>query len=171
MSWPAPGPNSPPCGTLNTFDCSIRHVSHLLDAAYGHITRYVPAHAQHLVDRDIVASMHSKFYAQFEATSAARFRKPTDMQFAFAYYYYIIQEQRWRNEIVPGKLAEVEFFMVQDKSSRFAAKLEQFKRWPRKFACFNDDIDYSKPNLARKLRQTLAGFFESMFPAKSEFEL
>lgn len=169
MAWAAPPRNAPPCGQFNTYDCSVRHVSDIYDKAYGIANRRVPAHVPHYFDRDIIASMVSKYSSEFDKTSASRFRRADDMQFAFSFYYYVIHEAKWRYERL-GE-GDMRFFMIQDKSILMQQRLDMLKRRPRKFACFNDDIDYGKTNQALKLRQMMARFFDSVFPNKSQYEL
>ena len=168
MAWAAPASNSGKCTIYGTFDCSVMHVNSVYDAAYGRTSRRVPAHVPHYIDRDIAASMVSRFAAEFDHTSSSRFRRATDMQFAFSYYYYIIHEG-WKYERL-GE-SDMRFFMVEERSATLRSKLDMLKRRPRKFACFNDDIDYGKTNRDKKLRALMNEFFDSLYPTKSSFEL
>lgn len=169
LAWAAPGKNAAPCGLYNTYDCSVRHVCDIYDKAYGTMSRRVPAHVPHYFDRDIISEMVKKYSTDFDTTSSSRFRRADNMQFAFSFYYFVIHEGKWRYERL-GE-SEMKFFMIQDKSSQIQPKLDLFKRRPRKFACFNDDIDYGKVNQAIKLRKVVNNFFVSYFPKKSTFEL
>lgn len=53
MAWKAADSKSPPCNGFGTFECSVRHVSKILEKAYGFSNRKVPAHAPHFLDRGI----------------------------------------------------------------------------------------------------------------------
>lgn len=77
---------------LDTFADSLKHVNKLYNQLYGFAPRKVPAHMPHLIDRDIMSDLQARFGREFEHTSSARFRRPNDMQYAFAYYYHVMSE-------------------------------------------------------------------------------
>lgn len=77
---------------LDTFADSLRHVNRLYNQMYGYMTRKVPAHMPHFIDRRIMSRLQDKFRSQFDQTSSNRFRSKNDMQYAFAYYYYVMSE-------------------------------------------------------------------------------
>lgn len=77
---------------LDTFGDSLRHVNKLYNEAFGYETRKVPAHIAHFIDVDIMKRLQDKFYEQFDITSSHQMRSSTDMQFAFSYYYYLMNE-------------------------------------------------------------------------------
>ncbi|XP_034653744.1 N-acetylglucosamine-1-phosphotransferase subunits alpha/beta [Drosophila subobscura] len=64
----------------------------LLNRAYGFKARHVLAHVGFLLDRDIVAAMQQRFPEQVLATAHQRFRTATDLQYAFAYYSFLMSE-------------------------------------------------------------------------------
>ena len=74
---------------IDTYAMSLVHVNKLYHKAFGAKNRRVPAHLPHLIDRDIMAEMQEKWKGEWTATSSHRFRSPSDMQYAFAYYYYL----------------------------------------------------------------------------------
>ena len=43
---------------------------------------------------DIMNEMQEKWKEEWEKTSKHRFRSPEDMQYAFAYYYYVIHRHK-----------------------------------------------------------------------------
>jgi UDP-N-acetylglucosamine-lysosomal-enzyme len=43
----------------------------------------------HFIDREVMAELQGEFPTQWEATSTHRFRSSTDMQYGFAYFYYL----------------------------------------------------------------------------------
>ena len=65
---------------------------------YGYMARKVPAHMPHFIDRQIMRKLQSKFSNEYARTSANRFRSSDDMQYAFAYYYYVMSELEEFNE-------------------------------------------------------------------------
>ncbi|XP_067143538.1 N-acetylglucosamine-1-phosphotransferase subunits alpha/beta isoform X2 [Centruroides vittatus] len=79
---------------LDTFGDSLRHVNKLYNEAFGFETRKVPAHIAHFIDVDVMQRVQEKFYDQFDITSSHRMRSSTDMQFAFSYYYYLMNEMK-----------------------------------------------------------------------------
>lgn len=46
----------------------------------------------HLINVDIVNRLQSSFPDEFEATSRHKIRSSDDMQFAFSYYYFLMNE-------------------------------------------------------------------------------
>lgn len=62
------------------------------------------AHMAHLVDTSIVSRLQAAFPEEFAATSAHRIRSARDMQFAFAYFYFLSSEKEKTNatEILVG---------------------------------------------------------------------
>ena len=76
----------------DTFADSLRYVNRLFNQIYGYMPRKVPAHAPHLIDREIMHRLENKFKTQFELTSSHRLRSSNDMQYAFSYYYFLMSE-------------------------------------------------------------------------------
>lgn len=79
---------------LDTFANSLRHVSRIYNKAYGYVTRKVPAHIAHMIDKHAMGEMQAKFPEDWDATSSHRMRSSDDMQFAFAYFYFLMSEQK-----------------------------------------------------------------------------
>lgn len=79
---------------LDTFANSLRHVSRVYNKAYGYTTRKVPAHIAHMLDKHAMGEMQEKFPEDWDATSSHRMRSSDDMQFAFAYFYFLMSEQK-----------------------------------------------------------------------------
>ena len=81
---------------LDVFGKSIRFVNELMNEAYGvpEEPRSVIAHMPHLIDKRVMARVQAKWEAEFTATSSHRFRHEEDMQYAFTYFYYIMNEPR-----------------------------------------------------------------------------
>ena len=38
--------------------------------------------------------MQARWLSEWQATSTHRFRSPTDMQYSFAYYYYVMSREK-----------------------------------------------------------------------------
>eukprot|EP01033_Poteriospumella_lacustris_P007717 gene7719-5547_t len=79
---------------LDTYAQSLIHVNRLYNKAFGTENRKVPAHVPHMIDRDYMGEMQEKWSAEWNATSSHRFRAVNDMQFAFAYYYYVMNRRK-----------------------------------------------------------------------------
>lgn len=169
MAWTAQNQKSPPCDEKEIFHCSVRFVNGLLDEAYGSRNRMIPAHAPHLLDRNIVQAMIDKFSKQFEKTSAARFRRTRDMQFTFTYYYYVLHEGKWLVELL--KDYDVKFFMITGKSYMLKQYLKNFCSRPTKFLCLNDDLDYGRVEQTKRLIEVRDAFLNEFFSQKSKFEI
>jgi UDP-N-acetylglucosamine-lysosomal-enzyme len=78
---------------LDSYADSLRHVSRVYNRAYGFSARRVPAHMPHLIDRQIMAELQTRFSNEWDDTSSHRVRQADDMQFAFAYFYFLISER------------------------------------------------------------------------------
>jgi len=77
---------------LDLYGDSLRHVNHLFNAKYGKETRKAPAHMPHGVNRRVMGELQSRWSEQYDVTSSHRFRDARDMQMAFSYYYYVMNE-------------------------------------------------------------------------------
>ncbi|RWS17643.1 N-acetylglucosamine-1-phosphotransferase subunits alpha/beta-like isoform X3 [Dinothrombium tinctorium] len=68
---------------------------------------------------------------------------------------------------------EVAFKMVRSNASLFERELNELRKKPKKFICFNDDIDYSEhaSNESQLVRSLLVEFYQSIVPERSQFEL
>ncbi|XXQ39478.1 EF-hand domain-containing protein [Plasmodiophora brassicae] len=91
---------------LDAFGDSLRFVTRLYNAYFSVQSRKVPAHMPHMIDKNIVYEMQSIWPAEFAATSSHRFRSSSDIQFAFSYFYYMMERPErfdatafFRNEI------------------------------------------------------------------------
>ncbi|KAK3242460.1 hypothetical protein CYMTET_47852 [Cymbomonas tetramitiformis] len=77
---------------LDSFGNSLRHVDKLFTERYGSKARKVPAHMPHFMDTHILQELQSIYPDLYDATSSHRFRASDDMQYAFSYFYYLMQE-------------------------------------------------------------------------------
>ena len=75
---------------LDTFGKSLLHVHILYNKYFSPQQRYVPAHMPHAIDKEILLEMVIKFRKQFDITSSHKFRSSKDMQWAFSYFYYMM---------------------------------------------------------------------------------
>lgn len=74
----------------DTYAASLQHVNRILNREFGSENRKVPAHMPHMIDVDIMHEMQHRWEALWNATSSHRFRSTSDMQYAFAYYHYVM---------------------------------------------------------------------------------
>ena len=79
---------------LDIYGDSLLHVNRLYNDAYGHSSRMVVSHMPHLVDKNVFAEMRRKFDDAWRATSRHRIRQRDDMQFAFAYFHFLMSETK-----------------------------------------------------------------------------
>lgn len=75
---------------LDTFGDSLRHVNTLYNKAFGYTARKVPGHMPHMIDKNIMAELQDRFPEHWAATSSHKVRSSDDMQYAFAYFYYLM---------------------------------------------------------------------------------
>ena len=75
---------------LDTFGNSLRHVNRLYNKAFGIAPRKVPGHMPHFIDKNIMFELQARFPDEWNETSSHKVRSSRDMQYAFAYYYYLI---------------------------------------------------------------------------------
>ena len=74
----------------DTYAQSLIFVNRLYTKKFGPEPRKVPAHSPHLIDRDAVQEMQDLWSREWNATSSNKFRSRSDMQYAFSYYYYMM---------------------------------------------------------------------------------
>ncbi|EDW02200.1 N-acetylglucosamine-1-phosphotransferase subunits alpha/beta [Drosophila grimshawi] len=78
--------------STDIYSHSLIATNMLLNRVYGFKARHVLAHVGFLIQRDIVAAMQERFQQQVLQTAHQRFRSSTDLQFAFAYYSFLMSE-------------------------------------------------------------------------------
>ncbi|KAF0294176.1 N-acetylglucosamine-1-phosphotransferase subunits alpha/beta [Amphibalanus amphitrite] len=82
-----------PVDQLDTYGLSLLKVNRLYNRRYGPEQRRAIAHMPHLFSRAVIADLQATFADEFTRTSAARLRSGDDMQFAFAYFYFLMSER------------------------------------------------------------------------------
>jgi UDP-N-acetylglucosamine-lysosomal-enzyme len=80
-------------GLLDNYGESLKFVNKLLNSEFGSAPRRVPAHMPHYIQVDVMERLQAKWPEQWNRTSSNRLRSPSDMQYAFAYYYYMMHER------------------------------------------------------------------------------
>jgi UDP-N-acetylglucosamine-lysosomal-enzyme len=75
---------------LDMYGDSLKHVNKLFNHAFGPSARKVPAHMPHMIDKSIMEELQARWPEEWEQTSSHSLRHPQDMQYAFAYFYYLI---------------------------------------------------------------------------------
>ena len=78
----------------DTFADSLRHVNRLYTKLYGHEARKVPAHMPHFIQSDVMRALQERFPEEFEKTSSNKVRTADDMQYAFSYIYFLMNEKQ-----------------------------------------------------------------------------
>lgn len=79
---------------LDTFAESLHHVNRLYNAAFGYASRKVIGHIAHMIDKRVMEDLQNSFSAEWDATSSHKVRSGTDMQFAFAYFHFVMSAKR-----------------------------------------------------------------------------
>ena len=52
----------------------------------------------HLIRRDVMEQLWDRWPSEWDATSAARFRSRSNLQYAFMHYYYLVHATRERSD-------------------------------------------------------------------------
>ncbi|XP_068145444.1 N-acetylglucosamine-1-phosphotransferase subunits alpha/beta [Drosophila tropicalis] len=80
--------------STDIYSQSLIATNMLLNRVYGFKARHVLAHVGFLLDRDIIEEMQLRFNKELKFTASQRFRSPLDLQYAFAYYSFVMSETR-----------------------------------------------------------------------------
>ena len=75
---------------LDTFGDSLVFTNQLYNRRFGNEQRKVPAHMPHFINRRVMQKLQKEFEDQWHETSQHRFRSSTDLQYGFAYFYYLM---------------------------------------------------------------------------------
>lgn len=81
-------------GIPDIFSQSLIYTNMLFNRYYGFKPRRILAHVGFLLDRTIIEDMQRKFPKETEETARHRFRTGNDLQFALAYYSFVMEETR-----------------------------------------------------------------------------
>ncbi|XP_066946144.1 N-acetylglucosamine-1-phosphotransferase subunits alpha/beta [Macrobrachium rosenbergii] len=81
---------------LDMFAESLLHVNRLYNSEFGYEARRVPAHMPHLINKQIMEDLQSRFQEEYELTSSHKIRQANDMQYAFSYFFYLMSKKRLR---------------------------------------------------------------------------
>lgn len=82
---------------LDMFSTSLRHTYKVLSTKFTSsysLNRKVPAHMPHMIDKDIMSRLQKVWPSEFDKTSSHQFRSIEDMQYAYAYFSYLMAELR-----------------------------------------------------------------------------
>lgn len=81
---------------FDVYGDSLKFVNSLYNRRFGSEPRKVPAHMGHFLQLPVLERLMKEFRTHWETTSSHPFRASDDMQFAFAYFYFLINErQEW----------------------------------------------------------------------------
>lgn len=78
---------------IDAYGASLQHTNRVYNLRYGFKSRYVPAHSPIMIEKSIMEDLQTVFKKEFRKTSMNKVRSEDDMQFAFSYYYYVINEK------------------------------------------------------------------------------
>jgi UDP-N-acetylglucosamine-lysosomal-enzyme len=77
---------------LEVYTETIVYADRLLNKMYGYTMRRIPIHAPLFIDIGIMEALQTKMKLEFERTSSRKFRTSKDIQYAFVYYQFIMNE-------------------------------------------------------------------------------
>jgi UDP-N-acetylglucosamine-lysosomal-enzyme len=78
----------------DTFGDSLKKVNRLYNKVFGYSARKVIAHMPHFIDRTIMEDLTKMFPEEWKETSSHRLRSGEDMQYAFAYFRYVMELEK-----------------------------------------------------------------------------
>lgn len=78
---------------IDTFADSLRYVNSLYNKVFGKENRKMPAHMPHFIDKRIQEELYARWPERFDETASHKFRHSHDMQFAFSYFYFMMQSK------------------------------------------------------------------------------
>jgi hypothetical protein len=70
---------------------SLVATNRLITAAFGKRARKVPSHMPHMIDVRAMEKLQSKWPSAFSSTSSRRFRTGVDVQYAYAYFHFLLE--------------------------------------------------------------------------------
>eukprot|EP00039_Didymoeca_costata_P011413 m.160069 g.160069 ORF g.160069 m.160069 type:complete len:1577 (-) comp15166_c0_seq2:5-4735(-) len=77
----------------DTFGDSLKKVNKLYNQEFGFEARKAIAHMPHMININIMNDLVDRFPEEWKHTSSNRLRSGDDMQYAFAYFYYLMSVQ------------------------------------------------------------------------------
>ena len=78
---------------MDAYGDSMLYVHALFSKHYGITKRLAISHMPHLIDKNVMNSLKTKFQKEWASTSSHQLRQHNDMQFAFSYFHYLISEK------------------------------------------------------------------------------
>jgi hypothetical protein len=174
---------------------SLCYTNNLLNQKYGETPRKVLPHIPLLIDKQIMNYLQEAFSDDFLRTSSNRFRSKNDMQFAFSYFHFIINEFKKLspqdkhfgdfNQNKNSKLIEFKFELPKtgeiiwrnigigggsDDQKQIKLKLDNLVKESPKFVCLNDVVDYNVKQRWIEIKKIQKEFYSNLFPIESSFE-
>lgn len=67
--------------------------------------------------------------------------------------------------------ADVAFTMIRPNTKQLIKKLDHLRKDPKKFLCFNDDLQNAETEEARNVRSELQDYYQYLVPKASSYEL
>eukprot|EP00818_Percolomonas_sp_WS_P009122 CAMPEP_0117453118 /NCGR_PEP_ID=MMETSP0759-20121206/10035_1 /TAXON_ID=63605 /ORGANISM="Percolomonas cosmopolitus, Strain WS" /LENGTH=1265 /DNA_ID=CAMNT_0005246093 /DNA_START=354 /DNA_END=4151 /DNA_ORIENTATION=+ len=115
---------------MDMFGDSLVHVDKLLNKKFGRVSRKVPAHMPHMIDKDIMQRVYDTWPQEFNITSSNRFRSSNDMQYTFSYFYFMMHEGKEYNalEFYRKELDTNNDGALQDYEIRYLAVVMERKK-------------------------------------------
>jgi hypothetical protein len=134
--------------------------------------RSAVAHTPQMFDRDLVAEVQRLWRAEFDATSAHRFRNPRDVAFRVLYYHYALESRlhssMHRAVTVFSRSEDYFMLMLEKRVPAMLDLLDELAFQKPKLFCVNDDLDESEE--ADIVVASFKTFMNEYFPTASSFE-
>ena len=171
-AWPFPEGcfKSPEVCAEDTTGASLRYVNALFTAKFRPRKRRVQSHVMHFIQKKWMQTLQAEFPAEYKATSSHHFRSGTDMQFAAAYKWYLIEKQHAQEEL--PELHRSRFMVINDDVSRLQQALKvAWKRPDITVVCLNDVRSGTNATAHAEVNSIVGSHLRAMYPEPSEFEL
>ncbi|KAH9518792.1 hypothetical protein Btru_006280 [Bulinus truncatus] len=161
---------------LDTFGDSLRHVNHIYNKEFGFQARKVPGHMPHMIDKNIMYELQSRFPKEWDTTSSHKIRSSTDMQYAFAYYYYMmgvtvpVSVQDIFNEIDTdhsGVLSDREIRTLAARMYDLPLYLETLTGLEMMFS--NCSQNLSDPTVASLTQEQIENYYDKSMPQVTKY--
>jgi len=77
--------------SVDTYAGSLVTTNRLLSHNFGRKVRKVPAHMPHMIDKIAMGKLQEKYAQAYAETAARKFRTTMDVQYAFAYFHFLLE--------------------------------------------------------------------------------
>jgi len=134
------------------------------------------SHMPFMIRKSIVFDLQSIFAREYNITSAHRLRAKNDVQFAFAYYHFLVESDSY-STVTKEAENYGSYIFVDDHYDEVKRKLRQVYqpsflfpyRHAKLWLCVNDGMNPNHPDNL-KIKALLHEWYSQLYPIKSQFE-